>query len=277
MLIDLHMHTNCSDGELTPAELLAFIRERQVTHFAIADHDTIEAYEQLACPESTGPALITALEFNTDGPNGELHILGYGLDLQNEQLNDYCRMRREERMGWSRKIVDKLQRLGYSISFEKVRKRAAGGIIVRTHIADELVSSGYFKSAQIAYEKLLAKGALAFETRKGATSAEAIGIIHEAGGLAVLAHPGIYKFDFSIKKVIAEGIDGIEVFYPLHTVQQAMYFKGIADEYNLYKTVGSDFHGVNTRSPYLPGDVFYEEADVLPFIEAISRKRGVTT
>lgn len=103
MLIDLHMHTNCSDGELTPEQLVTLIRERQVTHFAIADHDTIKAYEQLANTEITHSTLITALEFNTDGPNGELHILGYGLNLQNEQLIQYCEMRREERIHWSKK------------------------------------------------------------------------------------------------------------------------------------------------------------------------------
>lgn len=275
MLIDLHMHTNCSDGELTPEQLVTLIRERQVTHFAIADHDTIKAYEQLANTEITHSTLITALEFNTDGPNGELHILGYGLNLQNEQLIQYCEMRREERIHWSKKIVVKLQELGYPIDYEKVQQRAEGGIIVRTHIADELVSLGYFENAQTAYEKLLTKGSPAFEVRKGATSAEAIQMIHHAGGLAVLAHPGIYKFEYSIEKVLAEGIDGIEVFYPLHSEDQVIHFKQIADKYNLYKTVGSDFHGVNSRSPYLPGSVVYEEADVVPFLEALSKKSGV--
>lgn len=275
MLIDLHMHTNCSDGELTPEQLVNLIRERHVTHFAIADHDTLQAYEQLANMELTQSTLISAMEFNTDGPNGELHILGYGLDLQNDQLLEYCTMRREERLHWSKKIVTKLQQLGYSIDYEKVQQRAEGGIIVRTHIADELVSLGYFENAQTAFEKLLTKGAPAFEARKGATSAEAIQMIHNAGGLAVLAHPGIYKFDYSIEKVIAEEIDGIEVFYSLHSEEQVNHFKQIADNYNLYKTVGSDFHGVNSKSPYLPGSVAYEEDDVAPFLAALGHKRGV--
>lgn len=274
LLIDLHMHTDCSDGELTVQEIVKLLRKQNVTHFSIADHDTLQAYEQL---QVTDLHVIPALEFNTDGPNGELHILGYQLDVQNEHLQQYCAMRKLERQSWAQKIVEQLQWLGLNIQFDNVKKRAKGDIIVRTHIAEELVEQGYFEHRDAAFSTLLAKGKPAFISRKGATSKEAIDMIHQAGGFAVLAHPGIYKFHYEIKNVIKEGIDGIEVYYPLHSSEQIATFKQIAKENQLFMTVGSDFHGLNTKSPHLPGSVLYDEQDILPFIEAITQSKEVST
>lgn len=276
MSVDLHMHTNCSDGELSPKELVQLIVQQGLRYFSISDHDTLAAYEMVQLFVPSGATCIPAMEFNTDGPNGELHILGYGLDVENQTLQQYCEMRRNERWLWAEKIVERLHSLGYAIDLKAVQQRAAGGIIVRTHIADELVAMGAFTTRELAFETVLKKGAPAFISRKGVTSAEAIQMIHDAGGLAVLAHPGIYQFPFDIDTVVQEGIDGIEVYYALHSPAETEKWKQVAQHYSIYMTVGSDFHGHTSKNPKLPGTVPYQEEVVNQFLQTIlTMKNGV--
>ncbi|TQR39598.1 PHP domain-containing protein [Lysinibacillus sphaericus] len=276
MSVDLHMHTNCSDGELSPKELVQLIVQQGLRYFSISDHDTLAAYETVQQFVPSGVTCIPAMEFNTDGPNGELHILGYGLDVTYQPLQQYCDMRRNERWFWAEKIVEQLQSFGYAIDLKAVQRRAAGGIIVRTHIADELVAMGAFTTRELAFETVLKKGAPASIPRKGATSAEAIQMIHDAGGLAVLAHPGIYQFPFDIDTVVQEGIDGIEVYYALHSPAETEKWKQVAQHYSIYMTVGCDFHGHTSKNPQLPGTVPYQEEAVRQFLqEILTKKNGV--
>lgn len=274
MLVDLHMHTNCSDGELNPKQLVQLILQQGLRYFSISDHDTLAAYETLQLYLPSGVTCIPAMEFNTDGPNGELHILGYGLDVTNQPLQQYCEMRRNERWLWAEKIVDRLHTLGYAIDLKAVQQRAQGGIVVRTHIADELVAMGAFTTRELAFETVLKKGTPAFISRKGVTSAEAIQMIHDAGGLAILAHPGIYQFPFDINTVVQEGIDGIEVYYTLHSPAETEKWKQLAQYYSIYMTVGSDFHGHTSKNSQLPGTVPYQEEAVQQFLQAILTTRN---
>jgi len=275
--VDLHMHSVCSDGERSPGELVELAARKGLTHIAITDHDTVSAYSELDRMEVDGVELISGLEFNTTGPNGEIHILGYGIDLENEQIVSYCNWRQEERKRWSREIVKKLRSLSYVLDWEDCIARAGGGVIVRTHIADELVGKGYFRTSQEAFDSLLRMGRPAFIERAQFTTKEAIDLIHHAGGLAFIAHPGIYSFEWSLDVLVQEGIDGIEAFYAKHAPVQTDYWAEQAKSRGLLVSVGSDFHGETSRNPMMIGSVDYKSELVHPWVEDLIRKGiGVT-
>ncbi|MGJ9384230.1 PHP domain-containing protein [Salipaludibacillus sp. CF4.18] len=136
MKIDLHMHSTHSDGEMKPEELLYEALKNGVSVMSITDHDEISGYiEAIGIARRLGMALIPAIEFNTDGPQGELHILGYGMNPYYKKLIEYTTWRKDERLLWAEKIVAKLNELGYNIEWEDCLKRVTGNVIVRTHIA----------------------------------------------------------------------------------------------------------------------------------------------
>lgn len=267
------MHTTCSDGERSPSELVDLAVQQGLTHIAITDHDTVLAYAELKKYKKVSEVeLITGLEFNTFGANGEIHILGYGIDICNEQVVSYCDWRQQERKRWSEQIVEKLHDLSYFIEWEDCFARAGGGVIVRTHIADELVEKGYFQTSGEAFDTLLRSGCPAYIERAQFTTKDAIDLIHHAGGLAFIAHPGIYSFEWSLDVLVQEGIDGIEAYYAKHDSVQTDYWAGQARNNNLLVSVGSDFHGETSRNPWMIGSVNYEAAHVHPWVEELMKK-----
>lgn len=258
--IDLHMHSTHSDGKMSPGEIVKEARDLGVSVLAITDHDEISGCieaKKAACSQQM--KLLSGIEFNTDGKQGELHILGYGLDLEHPKLLEYVKWRKEERREWSQRIVCQLQKLGYTIVWENCWKRAGGQVIVRTHIADELVANGYFTSSKQAYDTLLKKGRQAFIQRKGLSAEEAIELIHECGGKSFLAHPGIYDWEFSLEALLEAGLNGIEVYYSQHDENDTNKWLEQANRHQLLVSVGSDFHGYDSRSPYPIGSVDYDQ------------------
>ncbi|MCM3714021.1 PHP domain-containing protein [Halalkalibacter oceani] len=275
-MIDLHMHSTHSDGELSPAQLVEEAASLGVSVLSITDHDAVSAYfTAKETAEALGLRLISGIECNTDGEQGELHILGYAFDPAHQRMADYVSWRQGERMKWSKAIVQVLQKLGYRIDWENCRERAGNDVIVRTHIADELVARGYFNESGQAYQALLTKGAPAFIEREGLTAAEAIALIHEAGGKAFLAHPGIYRWEWSLAALVEQGLDGIEVYYSQHDEAATVYWNDMADHYRLFKSCGSDFHGYSSRSPFPPGSVACQKEELMTWLEKVKTKEGV--
>ncbi|WP_058306376.1 PHP domain-containing protein [Gracilibacillus massiliensis] len=259
MTLDLHIHSTKSDGELTPKEIVDEATKAGLNMISFTDHDQIEGYH-LAKPyaEQTGITLIPGIELNTDGMDGDLHILGYHFDPHHEEIVKHIAWRMKDRRQWAQKIVTQLKKMNYDIDFASCSKRAKGGIIVRTHIADELVSQGYFTNSKNAYTTLLQKGAPAFSERSSFTAKDAISLIHKAGGEAYLAHPGIYPSKLPIERIVSYGLDGIEVYHSKHTDQQITYWKNRAQEFGLKISGGSDHHGPNSRNPYPIGSVLID-------------------
>lgn len=255
-MMDLHLHTTASDGKMSPIELLNEAKERGVSHLAITDHDTVDGYLQ-AREEAKriGLALIPGIEWNTDGPDGELHILGYGMDLSHPRLLHVMDRRQQERIEWIAEIVDACNRLGLSVTVEECQARAQGSVLVRTHVAEALAARGHASSPQAAFETYLRKGCPAYVPRPAFTARDAVESTHEAGGIAILAHPGIYPFEIPFDNLLAYGIDGIEVYYSRHSAAQMAYWEREAKRNSLIRSGGSDFHGHNSRNPYPVGSV----------------------
>lgn len=276
MKIDLHMHTIHSDGQDTILELAERVRHAGVTHVSITDHDTVAAYDDPELDALQAVAdVIPGIEINSEGPQGELHILGYGIDVDHADLRAYCDWRKETRITWSQDIVDRLQRLGFAIEWERCMERATGGIIVRTHIAEELALHYPEYTVKQLYDTFLVKGKSAYVERPPYDSEQAIRLIQRAGGIALLAHPGLYAQHWSWEQLKEEGIEGVEAFHSRHTIKMTNTWLKRAKEDGLYVSVGSDYHGEHSRNPYLPGSVLYDEASVHPFMTSLlERKRG---
>ncbi len=246
MRTELHCHTTESDGLYTPAEIVHLARARDIALIAITDHDTIAGNDEAATAGSAqGVRVIRGIEVSALSCQGETHVLGYGVWPGDSATLARIAALRGARESRARSILGKLARFGIHIPFEQVRALAGDAMIGRPHIARAMVMAGAVQTEQEAFDLYLAEGKPAFTPHEGLTPAQAVQLIHDAGGLAVLAHPGLYAGDLSalLDEMIPAGLDGIEVFYPLHTPEQTARFAELARRHRLLLTGGSDFHG----------------------------------
>ncbi|MCS6848951.1 MAG: PHP domain-containing protein [Anaerolineae bacterium] len=246
MRTELHCHTTASDGLCAPAEVVRLARLRDVALLAITDHDTIAGNDEAAAAgDAQGVRVIRGIEVSALSRQGETHVLGYGVQPNDAATRARIAALRGVRESRARGILDKLTRFGIHIPFEQVKALAGDAMIGRPHVARALVMVGAVHTEQEAFDLYLAEGKPAFVPHEGLTPAQAVQLIHDAGGLAVLAHPGFYAGDLSalLDEMIPAGLDGIEVFYPLHTPEQTAHFAELARRHGLLLTGGSDFHG----------------------------------
>ncbi len=248
-MIDLHMHTNHSDGQFSPTETVRIAAEAGVTAMSITDHDTASATVEAArAAASYGICFFSGIEISVQGEN-ELHILGYGIDPENEALQSFCRHNAEERRARSLRLIRYLTRCGIPITLEDVRRYNDGNCSGRPHFAKTLVNLGFADSVQDAFTRYLTTPEYYADVeRPKPTPEEGIRVIREAGGIAVLAHPHQLKMDnIALEKLIAGlrkcGLSGIEAYYSLHTKEQTALYLHLAEKYRLLITCGSDFHG----------------------------------
>ncbi|MGB4302854.1 MAG: PHP domain-containing protein [Syntrophomonadaceae bacterium] len=245
-MYDLHVHSTASDGLFTPAQLLAKAMEIGLQGIAITDHDTVggvqEAYNFMAS-HSISFQFIPGIEMNAEVDEIEVHILGYFIDYHNARLLNRLKEIREARWERAKKMVYRLKSMGLAISFAQVEKLAQGDLIGRPHVAQALIEKGYVFSIKEAFQKYIGKGRPAYIPRYKFMPQEAIQLIKEAGGIPILAHPGLLPDNNLIYEVIAMGVDGLEVYYPEHTLQQVDQYLQLSQQLDLLVTGGSDFHG----------------------------------
>lgn len=246
---DLHMHTNHSDGTLNPTELARLARAQGVDAVALTDHDTVTGIKELV--EETnrlGLEAIPGIELSADFRPGTLHILGYGFDPDGpirEKLEKFQKARAER----NPRILEKLKSLGFPMTLEEVQEISeAKGQVGRPHIARAMEAKGYVKSYKEAFDKYLTKGAPAYFPKAAWTAEECIGMLHESGGVAVVAHPIQMKLQgmelrTKIRELAELGLDGLEVVHPDHKSEDRETFTQLAGEFGLLTTGGSDFHG----------------------------------
>lgn len=241
---DLHTHSCLSDGTLTPELIVRLAKEKGIELVALTDHDTVEGVPR-AMEEGRriGIQVLPALEMDTDF-TAVLHILGYGVDLKNDQLNETLNKAQHDRARRNEKIVDVLYRMGMDIRgcLDKPK-----GVSTRLNIALALKDAGYVGSIAEAIERYLKKGMPAFVACPHVLPREAIALIHRAGGLAVIAHPHKIKADVSalVCSLAGDGLDGIEAYYPGTTPGDQRLYLTLARQYGLMVTCGSDYHGSN--------------------------------
>jgi len=219
---------------------------------SITDHDTIsQIKESLEAGKKSRLEVISGVEVSAEFTGGTMHILGYFVDPDNNELYDMLSRFREGRDERNPKIVEKLNSLGLAIEYEDILREAGGVTVGRPHIARVLVKKGFVKNMEEAFGKYLAKGALAYFDRKRFSSAEIISVIKKAGGLAFLAHPKqlrineIGRLQTLVEGLASEGLEGIEAFSSCHSKSEIEEYKKIASKYNLLISGGSDFHGMS--------------------------------
>lgn len=241
--IDLHMHTNHSDGALSPFELIKKAKEAGLTTIAVTDHDSVNAFQDaFVYGKEIGVEVVTGVEISTDLEDKEIHLLGYFINVDNDELTKYLSFFREERFHRAKRIINKLRNLGLKISIDDVLDRAKNSSIGRPHIANTMNELGLVKSFNEAFEKYIGDYGPAYERKIHVSPHSALKLINEAGGLSFLAHPGFIN-ESILLNFIKSGIDGIEVIHPQHSSNQVRFYRGIVNQYCLLESGGSDFHG----------------------------------
>ncbi len=266
MIVDFHSHTSQSDGTLTPQELSDFMGERKVEVFSISDHDTLSAYGKFTPPP--GATVVTGVEINTTYRGNEVHLLGYGMPADDPGLLATIERNRDARRVRAQRMVDQLQRAGYGITYDEVLKEAPDAqAIGRPHVAKALIAKGLVPDIDWAFRNLLRTGMPGYVPSLHITPQEAIQSITAAGGVPVLAHPGRLKDRILIDELAPNGLRGLEVFYPLHDVQDVRVFRDLAKRYGLVMTAGMDFHDIRYHTRGVGIDV--ERDDISPFLDLI--------
>ncbi len=256
--IDLHVHSNCSDGTLTPEELVYRGIKQDLVAFALTDHDTVSGVDRAvkkAEELENHIQVIPGVELSCQYPVSlerqvEIHILGYHIDNHNKILVDTLERVAEERDNRNKKMCQNLHDAGYPISYEELVETFGDQILTRAHFAKLLLKNGGVPSMDAAFHTCLAIDSPYFVNREYLTPKGAIDLIRGAGGIAVLAHPLLYKLSVSeIRQMLDElksyGIAGIEALYSRNHGTDEAFVRKLADEYGLFITGGSDFHGDN--------------------------------
>ena len=263
--IDLHAHTTASDGSFSPTELVREAAALELAAIAVTDHDTIGGLaEAKAAAVDAGIDFVPGIELSVEDEAGRFHLLGYLFDPQHERLNSTLVSIRASRARRNDQMAALMAQLGLPVTMDDVRAQAGdkGEVIARPHFAKALLKAGVVNSVQDAFDRYLANGKPLYMPKEVLTPHDAIVLIHEAGGLAVMAHPGLMPlsdsaFEARLAQLVADsGIDGIEAYYSQHTPSQTERFLRLAKHHNLVTGGGSDFHG--TAKPHVPLGIVYQ-------------------
>jgi predicted metal-dependent phosphoesterase TrpH len=254
MFADLHLHTFFSDGTFSPEEVVAHGKRMGFGALALTDHDTIEGCERMAAACATeGIEFIVGSELTAEFGEHELHILGYFLDPKHPRLLSELAKFQEVRQSRIRDMVERINKLGVPLKVDDVFALANCRAPGRPHVARALVKAGFCTSLDEAFERFLKRDRPAWAPKMKMSAADAIALIHEAGGLAVMAHPGLNRCDEVIPSLVEMGLDGIECYHTKHSSGTAAGYLEITKRYGLLVTGGSDCHGMSKGKPLIGG------------------------
>ncbi|MCP3900739.1 MAG: PHP domain-containing protein [Desulfobacteraceae bacterium] len=270
MLVDFHIHSIYSDGTQTPEEIVSIAKKKMISAISITDHDTMDGVQDaLFAGKKHGVEVIPGLELSVEYKNMYMHLLAYSMDIKNLELVKGLKQLQKARDNRNLKILDKLNAQGISITAKDIKLLSRIGQTGRPHIAKFLVTKGVVKNMNQAFTLYLRKGASAYASRFVFSAEEAISMIKNAGGLAVLAHP--VQIDPTLKSIThlvqnlhGLGLDGLEIYYPNHSRKIVKCLRKIALKFNLIHTGGSDYHGdirpgtslANGKKIHVPDEVF---------------------
>lgn len=242
---DLHVHTRYSDGSFSPEELVQCTKENSVDCIGVCDHDSINGLDEaLRAGDSHGVEIVPAVEISAEEDAKEVHLLGYYIDYKDETLKQALIQIREDRKQRAYKMVDALNDHSFNIDAEDMIKSFGDVAISRLHIAQYMESRGLIPSWREAFKRYIGDDKCCYVGAFSLSPKQAIELITAAGGIAVIAHPGLTKIDNMLPKLIEQGMKGIEAFHAEHSSSVAQYYERYAIEHKLLVTGGSDCHGM---------------------------------
>ncbi|SPE59584.1 PHP domain protein [Verrucomicrobia bacterium] len=252
MFADLHLHSHFSDGTYSPEEVVSHAQKHGLAALALTDHDTIEGCVRAAqACAAAGIEFIAGTELTAEQEGNELHLLGYLVDIDNPRLLAETAKFQMVRQNRIREIVARLNQAKVALDAEEVFALANCRAPGRPHVARALVQAGLCSSLDEAFERFLRRNRPAWVPKFKMSAADAIELIHHARGMAVLAHPGLNRFDEVIPDMVDAGLDGIECFHSKHSTSTAEHYLELADRFHLLVTGGSDCHGMNKGKPLI--------------------------
>jgi predicted metal-dependent phosphoesterase TrpH len=275
--VDLHLHSNASDGRLSPEAVVRLGAELGLKYLALTDHDSVAGIPAAIATARAFPGLtfIPGVEISTDVPEGEVHILGYFIDFASPEFGRSLERFRNSREGRAQGMINKLAKMGMPVDWARVQELAGDGAIGRPHIARAMLEKGYIKTFEEAFEKYIGHGGPAYVERDKMTPAEAVALILNARGLPVLAHPFTVTGPEKLVAALAPGgLVGLEAYYKDASRKDTDAMLLLAKKHGLIATGGSDYHGVGESHEVKPGgvDVPLEAAEKLI---ALARERGI--
>jgi predicted metal-dependent phosphoesterase TrpH len=257
-MIDLHTHSHCSDGALSPESLVERAHQRGIRALALTDHDTLAGNARaLAAGRRWGLSVLAGIEISTQWRGLTFHLLGYGVTRTGGAVASTLAYLVESRRQRNPGIVAKLRGLGVEITLEEVRAEAGGEVVGRPHFARVLLAKGVVRSHQEAFDRFLGRGAAAYLDKDRLDPEAACRLVRDAGGVAVLAHPGLIERDRRetlvplLDHLTDRGLAGVEAYYSAHDPGQTLRYRDLARQRGLLVTGGSDFHGPGQGGPEL--------------------------
>lgn len=249
--VDLHLHSTASDGTLSPESLVREVVRAGLSAMALTDHDTVAGCEAAAAAAAAeGVDFLPGIEISCEFPRpGTLHLLGYGVDPQSPALHRLTRRLIEGRERRNRRLLELLNDAGIDVTHDELLAESGGGTVGRPHLAALLVKKGVVSTVQEAFNRYLGQGGRFYVDKETTSARQAIDLIHEAGGLAVLAHPAQLRRENHaqlmtvIKSLTDMGLDGLEVIHSDHRESLIDHLSDVARRLGLLITGGSDFHG----------------------------------
>jgi predicted metal-dependent phosphoesterase TrpH len=258
-MIDLHTHTTASDGRCTPAELVARASAAGVTVLSVTDHDTFGGCEAAAtAADAAAIQFVPGIEITAVRDGGDVHVLGYFIDPDSPVLRAFLADQRRRRIDRVRRMMHRLAQCGVGLDADAILQpglddstRAVG----RPWIARALVAGGFVKTTSEAFDLWLSPGRPGFVPREGASPAEVLSRIHDAGGTASIAHPGLLGHDEWIPELVTAGLDALEAYHTGHDQRATARYCEMARELNLAVSGGSDYHADESHGAIHPGSV----------------------
>jgi predicted metal-dependent phosphoesterase TrpH len=255
--IDLHIHSTASDGSIDPLEIPCLAQKAGLKAIALTDHDSIDGTKKILTHRHLlGPVkFLTGVEISAAPPDffsvpGSFHVLGYGFNVDHPDLNQALLQQQIARKNRNPGIISRLNELGFDMSLEEVISASEEKAqIGRPHIARVMVKKGFVDAIDDAFDLYLGKGKSAYIDKPRVETVQAIKLIRSAGGLPILAHPGLLDvrdfnaYEYLLGELVPMGLMGIEVYSPNHSVEETDYFVELAEKFDLLVTGGSDFHG----------------------------------
>lgn len=252
--IDLHVHSNCSDGTFSPSQLVEYALEKGLQAIALTDHDTTEGIEEArAAAQNTSLQVIPGIELSTAFWGRDIHILGLNIDPENTYFQEKIKAFQQEREQRNRTMISRMQKEGLRITWQDMTDNFPDSIWTRAHFARFLADTGQVHTLAEAFNRFLGDHAPCFVPKNKVTPFEAVKMIHQGKGKAVLAHPLLYhlteeQLEELVQSLVQSGLDGIEAIYSTNTGLDEVRMRQLAKKYGIFITGGSDFHGSNKPS-----------------------------